>query len=82
MRMFTQAIRASNRLPGLHATTCHVGTADLRPVVASTALIDARSSAEFTPNEDADILVKSPFIEIFHQCSDALIQQRQYTSGA
>ena len=72
-----QSIRFADNLPGSHPTTGQQRTANLRPVISPAFVVDARSSAEFSPDHDRRITIQSAFLQIIQQRGQRLIECRK-----
>ena len=57
LRHFPQSIRRTNDLPGFHAATSQQAAGHLWPVVSATVFVDSRRAAEFSPGDDADVIL-------------------------
>src|SRR5207253_2910316 len=64
----------ANNLACPHSAAGHEGTADLRPMVASSFLIDARRPAEFTPGNDRDVIEHAACFQIFDEGREGLVE--------
>jgi hypothetical protein len=70
-------VRTANDLTGTHATTRQQGTVDSGPMVSSSVLIDLGCPAELGRDTNGHILVQTAGVNIFDQCGNAAVEQRQ-----
>src|SRR4051794_29427014 len=57
VRHFAQPVRGTDDLAHTHTAAGEEGARSLRPMITAAAGVDARRTPEFTPSDDADILI-------------------------
>lgn len=75
-RFSAEAIGSANHLSRAKSTAGEQRAAYLGPVVATGVFVDDRRAAKFTPSDHRDIVAQAPFVQIFDQSAQSLIELR------